>query len=87
MSTAGVAEYQAQIASLEAAIEVAKSDLHKQILSYQELLDVKLALDAEITTYRTLLDGEDIRSEMKARGKHVPVPAILVISSSENVYS
>ncbi|KAJ8397417.1 hypothetical protein AAFF_G00439660 [Aldrovandia affinis] len=58
-STVGVAEYQNQMSSLATAIEVAKSDLHKQILSYQELLDIKLALDVEISTYRKLLEGND----------------------------
>uniref|UniRef100_A0AAY5KMM6 IF rod domain-containing protein n=1 Tax=Esox lucius TaxID=8010 RepID=A0AAY5KMM6_ESOLU len=62
-----VGEYQTQIRTLEAAIEEAKVDLHKQILSFQELLDVKLALDVEITTYRTLLDGEDLRLECRLR--------------------
>lgn len=62
-SSGGVAEYQTQIRGLEGTIEVAKVDPHKQILSYQELLDVKLALDAEITTYRTLLDWDDLRLE------------------------
>lgn len=60
-SSGGVAEYQNQIRGLEEAIDIAKVDLHKQILSYQELLDVQLVLDAEITNYRTLLNWDDLR--------------------------
>ncbi|XP_072268083.1 thread biopolymer filament subunit gamma-like [Pyxicephalus adspersus] len=60
-SSVGVAEYQAQITSYEAAIESAKVELHKIIVNYQELLDIKQALDVEISTYKKLLEGEDIK--------------------------
>uniref|UniRef100_A0A674C6F8 Zgc:136930 n=1 Tax=Salmo trutta TaxID=8032 RepID=A0A674C6F8_SALTR len=53
--------YHAQFSSLMLAIEVAKTDLHNQILAYHELLDVKLALDVEISTNRNLLEGDNLK--------------------------
>ncbi|XP_076580059.1 keratin, type II cytoskeletal 8-like isoform X1 [Chaetodon auriga] len=49
------------IAQLEEALRRAKQDLAGQIREHQELMNLKLALDIEIATYRKLLEGEEQR--------------------------
>ncbi|XP_051912913.1 intermediate filament protein ON3-like isoform X1 [Hippocampus zosterae] len=49
------------IAQLEEALRRAKHDLAGQIREHQELMNLKLALDIEITTYHKLLEGEELR--------------------------
>ncbi|XP_063744845.1 intermediate filament protein ON3-like isoform X2 [Eleginops maclovinus] len=51
----------ARIRDLELALQRAKHDMALQLRQYQELMNVKLGLDIEISTYRKLLEGEEER--------------------------
>ncbi|CAI5689474.1 unnamed protein product [Oreochromis niloticus] len=62
------------IALLEDALKRTRQDLASLIRDHQELLNIKLAMDIEINTYRKLLEGEEQRMSYLMRQSDVHKP-------------
>ncbi|XP_051518276.1 keratin, type I cytoskeletal 18 [Myxocyprinus asiaticus] len=56
-----VEQYNAIIVMREAELRQLRKDIQNQKQDYQALFNIKMKLEAEIATYRRLLDGEDIQ--------------------------
>ncbi|POI34555.1 hypothetical protein CIB84_001694 [Bambusicola thoracicus] len=60
----------AKLVKLEEALQKSKEDMAHLVKEYQELMNIKLALDLEILTYRKLVEGEE--SSMES-----PIPTVI----------
>jgi len=56
-----VATYQTRVNRVQSELDKSVNDMKKHLTEYKNLMNVKLSLEKEIDTYRSLLEGEEGR--------------------------
>ncbi|XP_053360177.1 keratin, type II cytoskeletal 8-like [Clarias gariepinus] len=74
-----------EIKKLEAALQKNKQKMARQVFDYNNLMNVKLALDIEIATYRKLLEGEENRIGLDSVVYVQTVPTTTHVDSVKSV--
>ncbi|TRY59432.1 hypothetical protein DNTS_027829 [Danionella cerebrum] len=62
----------------ESEIKQLRDEIQRHMLEYQTLFNIKMKLEAEIATYKKLLDGEDGFQSTSETGTHTMVEAIIL---------